>query len=164
MIPDIKKILYATDLSENAKYAFSYAASLADKYDAQITVLHIFEDIPESMNIYIKNAFGEEEWTEMQAEKEQAMIDKIKQRAADFCDEMNKKLVDCKFLVEKIIVKKGVPVDEIIKESDKIEADMIIMGTHGHGVVIDTLMGSNARRVVRRSKRPVLVIRLPEKI
>ena len=32
MLPDIKKILYATDLSESARYAFGYAASLADCY------------------------------------------------------------------------------------------------------------------------------------
>ena len=34
---EIKKILFATDLSENAKHAFSYAADLAQRYDAMIT-------------------------------------------------------------------------------------------------------------------------------
>jgi nucleotide-binding universal stress UspA family protein len=36
------------------------------------------------------------------------------------------------------------------------------MGTHGHGVIADVLIGSTARRVVRQSPIPVLVIRLPE--
>ena len=43
-IPPIKKILYATDLSENARYAFGYAVSLANQYDAKITILHVLED------------------------------------------------------------------------------------------------------------------------
>ena len=44
MIPEIKKILYSTDLSENSKFAFSYAASLANRYDAAITILHVLKD------------------------------------------------------------------------------------------------------------------------
>ena len=45
MIPEIKKILYATDLSENARFAFGYAASLANRYGAQIVMLHVIEEI-----------------------------------------------------------------------------------------------------------------------
>jgi nucleotide-binding universal stress UspA family protein len=36
------------------------------------------------------------------------------------------------------------------------------MGTQGHGFLEDVLLGSTARRVIRRSKKPVLVVRLPE--
>ena len=46
MVPEIKKILMATDLSENARYAFGYAASLANSYGAGITVVHVLEDTP----------------------------------------------------------------------------------------------------------------------
>ena len=45
MIPEIKNILYATDLSENARYAFGYAVSLANRCDAKITVLHVVEEL-----------------------------------------------------------------------------------------------------------------------
>lgn len=48
MIPDIKKILYATDLSENARYALGYAAALANRFDAQITVLHVAEELSQN--------------------------------------------------------------------------------------------------------------------
>jgi nucleotide-binding universal stress UspA family protein len=37
-----------------------------------------------------------------------------------------------------------------------------VMGTHGHGTLADVMMGSTARRVLRRSRKPVLVVRLPE--
>ena len=45
MIPEIQKILYVTDLSENARYAFGYALSMANHYDAKITVIHIVEEL-----------------------------------------------------------------------------------------------------------------------
>ena len=43
MTPDIKRILYATDLSGNSAYAFGYAMNLAKKYDAEITILHVID-------------------------------------------------------------------------------------------------------------------------
>ena len=42
----IKKILYATDLSETAAHSFSYAVSLANMYDAGITILHVLAEFP----------------------------------------------------------------------------------------------------------------------
>ena len=46
MIPRIKNILYATDLSKNSAYAFRYAVNSAQKHDAQIHILHVIETIP----------------------------------------------------------------------------------------------------------------------
>jgi nucleotide-binding universal stress UspA family protein len=54
MIPQIKKILYATDLSENSSYAFFYAIDLAQRHDAKIVILHVIEPIPG----YIERRFG----------------------------------------------------------------------------------------------------------
>ena len=45
MIPQIKKILYATDLSKNSEYAFYYAVDMAKKHDAEIIILHAIEPI-----------------------------------------------------------------------------------------------------------------------
>jgi nucleotide-binding universal stress UspA family protein len=43
MIPEIKKILYATDLSKNSSYAFLYAADMARRHNARIVILHSVE-------------------------------------------------------------------------------------------------------------------------
>ena len=48
MIPQIKKILYATDLSKNSAYAFYYAVDMAKKHDAEIVILHTLEPLPAS--------------------------------------------------------------------------------------------------------------------
>jgi nucleotide-binding universal stress UspA family protein len=47
-------------------------------------------------------------------------------------------------------------------DSDQIGADLVVMDTHGHGMLADTMMGSTASRVERRSPVPVLTVRLPE--
>ncbi|MDJ0783189.1 MAG: universal stress protein [Desulfosarcinaceae bacterium] len=162
MVPEFKKILYATDLSDNARYAFSYAASLADRYDAQITVLHILEEVSTAFNMHISSYMGEQEWAQLQADKESSLLDTITERLNDFCNTARDELAQCKFIVEKILTIKGVPAEEIIHQAEINDADVIVMGTHGYGVFKDALMGGTARRVVRRSSVPVMVVRLPE--
>jgi nucleotide-binding universal stress UspA family protein len=162
MVPEIKKILYATDLSDNARYAFSYAASLADHYDAQVTVLHVLEDISSAFNMHISGYLGEQEWAKLQVEKESALLDTITERLNEFCRGAREEMRECKFIVEKILAVKGVPAEEILNQAEANSADMIVMGTHGYGVFKDALMGGTARRVVRRSAVPVMVVRLPE--
>ncbi|MBC8246357.1 MAG: universal stress protein, partial [Deltaproteobacteria bacterium] len=56
----------------------------------------------------------------------------------------------------------GNPVEQILLQAAERNCDLIVMGTHGHGTLADVMIGSTARRVIRRSKIPVLVVRLPE--
>jgi nucleotide-binding universal stress UspA family protein len=68
----------------------------------------------------------------------------------------------CPFIADDIILKIGNPVDEILQEIEEKRYDMVVMGAHGHSALANALMGSTSRRVIRRCKKPVLVVRLPE--
>ena len=162
MIPEIKKILYTTDLSENARYAFGYAASLANRYDAGITIFHVIEDISPTSNNLVTNIIGESKWIELRSQNENEVLDTIQARLTTFCEDVQAELPSCPFITENIRVKIGNPVDEILQEVEDSGYDMVVMGAHGHGVLGNTLMGSVSRRVIRHCKTPVLVIRLPE--
>ena len=162
MLPEIRKILFASDLSSNSRYAFGYAASLADQYDAKITVLHVLERLNPSTVMEVKGYLGEEEWEKIQKEKQAGLLDEITMRLNDFCSEMSAKLKDCKFIIDEILTIAGVPAEEILKQAERLDMDVIVMGTHGHGLFIDALMGGTARRVVNRSPIPVMIVRLPE--
>ena len=83
---EIKKILYATDLSKNARYAFAYAVSLADLYKASVTFIHV---LPEVSNRLDKNVIGyisEERWEEIKSqnveEAKEAIIGKRRDHPA----------------------------------------------------------------------------------
>ena len=65
-------------------------------------------------------------------------------------------------MADEIHVKEGNPVEQILKQADESDCDLIVMGTHGTGSLADAMIGSTARRVVRRSLKPVLVVRQPE--
>jgi nucleotide-binding universal stress UspA family protein len=162
MIPEINKILYATDLSENARYAFSYAASLANRYGAGITILHVLEEISPTTDNLVVGILGREKWNELRGKNEKEVLATLKSRLTRFCEDVQAELPSCPFITDKIKVTIGKPVDEILQEVEKNDYDLVVMGAHGHGVLADAVMGSVSRRVVRRCKKPVLVIRLPE--
>jgi nucleotide-binding universal stress UspA family protein len=161
MIPEIKKILYATDLSPNAVHAFAYAASLANRYDAGITVLHVLEELSASSNIQLAEMLGREKLEELQQQKRQSVKDTIARRLETFCSEMEAELAECPFLVQDSVVRRGNPAEQILQEARERESDLIVMGTHGQGPLADMVMGSTARRVARLSTIPVMTVRLP---
>ena len=162
MIPDIKKILYTTDLSEHAKHAFGYAASLARRYDAKITIFHVLEQISESVSVQLASMMGQDRWDDLMKRNENEARSAITDRLGRFCKEMAAEMPGCPFVVESIVVESGQPVEQILKQVDKSGADIVVMGTHGQGGLAEVMLGSTARRVLRRCKKPVMVIRLPE--
>jgi nucleotide-binding universal stress UspA family protein len=166
---DVKKILYATDLSENARYAFAYAVSLANLYGAKITLLHVLPEVSELMDKHIIGYIDADRWEKIKAqhfdEAREALIGKRKDHLAikDVLQQFSENATEGEGAgTDEIIVERGNPVEQIINHSKKLNCDLIVMGTHGHGTLEDVMIGSTARRVVRRSKIPVLVVRLPE--
>ena len=169
---DVKKILYATDLSVNARYAFAYALSLADLYHAAIIIMHVLPEVPQLLDTNVIGYISLERWEEIKAqhfkEAKEALIGKkrehlaVKEALHHFSETVKEGQVGEGFITDDIIVERGNPVEEILKQAEERNCDLIVMGTHGHGTLADVMLGSTARRVIRRSKIPVLVVRLPE--
>ena len=169
---DIKKILYATDLSENARHAFAYAVSLANLYGATITLLHVLEEIPASLDSSVLGYISSERWEEIKKQHYQEAKETLTRKKREyvpirevldqFCENAKSSHENHDFITDEILVTKGNPADEILTQAEKRNCDLIVMGTQGHGILEDALLGSIARRVIRRSKKPVLVVRLPE--
>mgnify|MGYP001595915519 CR=1 FL=1 len=162
MVPRINRILYATDLSENAKHAFGYAADLAQKYDAKMTILYVMEQMNHLSEIHVRDMMGEEQWKRIQDEKLDYLTDKIQTRLNDFCTEMDNHIDACSVLVDDIQILKGNPTEQILNQSREVDADLIVMGSYGHNIIQGALIGGTARKVVQSSEIPVLVVRLPK--
>jgi nucleotide-binding universal stress UspA family protein len=175
IIPEIKKILYATDLSDNARYAFAYAVRLANLFGAGLTLLHVLPEVPESLDAAVEGYINTDKWEEIKQrhfnEAKETLTRKrrdhvaIKEVLDHFCEEAKSGKSGKKestFVTDDILVVWGNPVEQILLQADEKNCDLIVMGTHGRGSLADAMIGSTARRVVRRSEKPVLVIRLPE--
>ena len=166
----IKKILYATDLSDSAVHAFSYAVSLANLYGAGITILHVLSEFPGED--FITNMINTDTWEEIKnrhySEARDQLIGKRRDRAAlkevleALSEEVKANGEDQNFDTDEVLIKRGTPAEIIVETAKELSCDLIVMGTHGHSAITDVLIGSTAKRVVRQSTIPVLVIRLSE--
>jgi len=167
----INKIMYATDLSENARVAFAYAASLADLYGAELLILHVLPENP-YMDDQIKLYVGAAQWEEIKKRhKEEAraaligkrhdhamirdVLDRFRQGAGRAPSEPGAE-------TDEILLETGHPVEQIVRVSEERNCDLIVMGRHGYGALKDALMGGVARGVLRRSQKPILLVKLPE--
>ena len=169
---EVKKILYATDLSESARYAFAYAVSLADLYNAGITMIHVLPEVPGIVDKNIVGYISADRWEKIKSqnvnEAKEALIGKrrdhlaIKDALHQFSENVKDDHENKGFVTDDIVVVRGNPVEQILTQAEEASCDLIVMGTHGQGTLADSMMGSTARRVLRRSTKPVLVVRLPE--
>jgi len=165
----IKKILYATDLSENAVHAFAYAVSLANLYGAGITILHVLAEFPGEE--FIANMINTDTWQEIKSRhysdaREQLIGKKrnsvaIKEVLEAFSEKTQADAQDQAFVTDEVLIKNGVPAEVIVKTAQERNCDLIVVGTYGHGTLADVLVGSTAKWVLKNSPIPVLVIRLP---
>jgi nucleotide-binding universal stress UspA family protein len=165
----IRKILYATDLSENAVHAFSYAVSLANQCGAAITILHVLVEFPGEE--YITNMIPPDTWQAIKERHFSEARDKLIGKKRDhiamkevleaFSEEAKVNSKDQAFITDEILIKTGAPAETIVQTAKERNCDLIVMGTHGHGVISEVLIGSTAKWVVRHSRIPVLVVRLP---
>lgn len=139
-----KNIIIATDGSKYSENAVEYAVELAKISEARISAIYVvdtgaFATIPmdaawENMYELLKTE-GSEATEKVEAEAKRSDVE-----------------VEC-FVVE------GHPAEEILKLSENIPADLIVMGTLGKRGLDRFLLGSVAEKVSRTSKVPVMIVR-----
>ena len=85
----------------------------------------------------------------------------IKEVLHAFSEEVKSDAKDQTFVTDEILIKSGAPAEVIVQTAKEQTCDLIVMGTHGHSVIANVLVGSTLKWVIRQSPVPVLVIRLP---
>ncbi len=157
MIPEIKTILYATDLSKNSSYAFLYAVDMAKRHNARIVILHSIESGRHYVLPVAETIMREAKKQERETDREE-----IKKYLQEFCKKTENQIgIPCVEMVSKILVPFGHPIEEILKAADEESCDAIVLGTHGKGFLKQTFLGGVAGSVLERTRKPVFIIPLP---
>ena len=160
MIPEIKQILYSTDLSDHTRPIFRYAISLAQHYQAQITLLHVLEPLGTYGMALLETYMPKEASAQMHQHTLEKVRLQMQQRVEQFCAEELHLTAAESHLIAGIVVIEGVPASTIVQQAQACQADLIVMGTHSYSPLGEILIGSTARKVTQISPMPVLIVPL----
>ena len=144
---NMNKILVATDGSLSAKQAVQFGLELAEEQGAKLVFVHVaprFEVLPfpvtgiGSAQVKVAHKPNEHDLQPL----EEAV--RLAEERALHCE-------------SRLLL--GEPAKKIVELADSIQADLIVVGSHGHGAISSALLGSVSRGVLHRAKRPVLIVR-----
>jgi len=139
------KILFAADGSKFTKKALAFLAThenLAGPND-EVLVLHVQPPVPPRVKTMVGAGIVNDYYQDESAKVLSPIERFLKRHAAPY---------RTKWVV-------GSPSDEILKAARRDKAHMIVMGTHGHGLISRALMGSVAQKVVADAEIPVLLVK-----
>ncbi|WP_298882276.1 universal stress protein [uncultured Polaribacter sp.] len=142
----MKNILVPIDFSKSSEYASKVASKIAKKTGATIYLIHLIELPKGVIDIASTSKFSIPE--------SMLYLRKIREKILLFRNQFFNKSIKVEYFI-----KLNNPLDGIIKYADKIDADIIIMGSKGLSELEEITIGSNTEKVVRTSKRPVIVVK-----
>ncbi len=143
----IKSILVPTDFSKQAESALKVAAQIAKKNGAKIFLLHILDMPMHLSDLMASGAPGP---------GPEALFF-MKHTHNKFEEVMNQEYLNDIEVIETVSFEDIM--HGIIDSSNKNDVDIIVMGSHGSSGFEELFIGSNAEKIVRTSKKPVLVIK-----
>lgn len=141
--PRIQRILVATDFSVQADRALQWARTLAEAFQAQISVLHVIDVFGLGE---ISNEWGGPDPLPLLREQSRRYMTELKMQVPD----------------AETLIREGSPRPAIVELALELHCDLVVMGTHGRSGLKHLVLGSVAEYVVRHSVVPVFTVRTRE--
>lgn len=158
MIPTIERILFATDLSENSTPAGLRAAGLARATGARVHLLHVQEPLSEDARVTLELFMLSEHGRDDALRRRREMVEGVlAERQERFWETLGDAAGALRDQLEAIEVVEGYPAETILRRAHELGVDLVVLGAHNHGLT-QTFLGSVAKRVLRRSDIPTLVV------
>ena len=143
-------VLVAADFDDASATALAYGRTLARAFGARLHVLHVVDDVKATTAA----AFHPDTFEDMQVHVEKG----ARHRLDALLTDGDRETLHATAVVR---VSSAIP-NTIVEYARTAHVDLIIVGTHGRGVVSRVLLGSVAEKVVRTAPCPVLVVRPDE--
>lgn len=142
----LRTILAPVDFSEYSAKALNYVRAFASEFNARVVLLHVVEPtvIPDNFGI-VPPAYEEVGAALVKAAEER--LGRMRSEISPLADRAE------------VMVRTGRAPWEIVRVAEQVEADMIIITTHGYTGLKHVLMGSTAELIVRHAPCPVLTVR-----
>lgn len=160
---NVQKIVVPIDYSDHSYRALQWGASLAEKYGAQILLLHVLPKAVEVLPRHLPtDAWVPYHYYEAMGPGREPI--RLEQSIVDLVEEARSRLYDLaakelQTLAVEVNIAVGKPAEDILRVAQEAAADLIVMGTHGRTGLSHVLLGSVAEKVVRMAPCPVFTVR-----
>jgi len=141
----VRKLLAAVDFSPVSKAVVDQAASLAKAFSAELTIIHVAAPDPD----FVGYAAGPQTVRDDRAHQIRTEHRELQAIAEGLRD---------RGISARALLIQGPSVEKILAEGQRLQADAIVIGSHGHGALYRALLGSVSEGVVRTARCPVLVV------
>ncbi len=139
-------VLAAVDLSGISDAVIREAEFFAQALSARLTLLHVAAPNPED---FVGYEAGPQAVRDSRAHKLRQEHANLQSRAAD---------ISTRGLDTSALLVEGPTVETILKQADRFDSKLIVIGSHGHGMLYHALVGSTSAGVVKESHRPILIV------
>lgn len=144
----MSNLLVATDFSEKSIYALLAASRFASAQAHKLTVMHVLEELEGGYGWLLLSEPPDQLEAKVRAD---AML-KLRKLCHEHLGELDPLMpIDLR-------IELGAPAEQILRVAQEIDAQLIVVGTLGHGRVMSAFLGSTANQLVRWSERPVMVV------
>ena len=154
----INNILVARDLSKESSRVIRYALELGCKFHAQVHVLHVMPTVDSAVLNMVALTMGPDTLAKFNATNEAEIAEKTR-------DQLHKIIEQEAGLLEeeikhppKVEVHHGEPAPMILDVADRLDVDMIILGSHSKGKLHYAFLGSVAEKILRKTNRAVTIV------
>ncbi len=168
MFAGVKTILFATDLTNEARQVFEYTVTLADGLAARIVIVHVLEGTGSAVESRLRNIVTDETVAAIKArnrkEAEDALIGKsrdgrmIHDALHAMCDDAKAARGECHFSISEIVIAEGDVGEVLCDLAGKHNCELIVMGHYSRGFLDRGHLTSAVKHVLKKAKIPVLLV------
>jgi nucleotide-binding universal stress UspA family protein len=154
----INKILVAKDLSKQSSRVIRYALELGCKFHAQVYVLHVMPTVDSSVLNMVALTMGADNLAKFNATNEAELADKTRAQLDEIIKTETELMEEENVHPPKVEVHHGDAAPMILEVADRLDADMIVLGSHSKGKLHYAFLGSVAEKILRKTHRAVTIV------
>ncbi|MDZ5601780.1 universal stress protein [Pseudomonas sp. RP23018S] len=157
----IRSLLYASDLGVYAPFVMQHALALARTFDASLYVVHAVEPMGQFAESLLQSYLDERTLDQLHNQGVNTVLANIEQRVLENFREELGEPADLA-LIKAVRVRQGDPAQVILDQVERVQADLLIFGSHSQGAGVDVPIGRTAVRLLQLSTVPVYMVPLSQ--
>jgi len=154
----IKRILVAKDLTKGSARVLRYALELGSKFDAEIHILHVMPTVDHAVLNMVAISMGPDRLAELNTLNEKELAEQTRKQLQVILEEETREGDFSLSSPPQIEVHHGEAAPMILQVADRLDVDMIVLGSHSKGALHYAFLGSVAEKILRKTHRTVVIV------